>query len=156
MGRAVIVAQIYTIIAYGFAIYLWTLIPQVVLLEGIPFYLMHPYFTAELFLMMSTLVVWIIALIISFIDSLKQSISIIKKASQNYLETIALFITIIAAISGCIFYLTKVVYMDYPPINGDLHNIGQPDLLAATNAFCILFSEAAWIIIGMAKILKRK
>ncbi|MGB9694233.1 MAG: hypothetical protein ACPLYF_05255 [Fervidobacterium sp.] len=115
MGRATIVAQIYTIIAYGFSIYLWSLIPQVGLLEGIPFYLVHPYFTAELFLMMSTLIVWTIALIISLIDSLKQGISIIKKASQNFPEIIALFITMIAAISGCIFYLTKVVY--YSPIN---------------------------------------
>ena len=152
MVNLIVIPQIYTIVAYGFSVYLWALIPQVPLPEGIPFYLIHPYFTAELFLMISTLIVWAIALIVSLIYSLKQGISITRNVSQNLFATLLVFITIIAAISGCIFFSTQVVY--YPESIGDF-GVSPPNPLAAINSLGILFSEAAWIILGAAKIFKK-
>lgn len=157
MVNLVTVPHIYTILAYGLSICLWALIPQIVLLDGVPLYLIHPYFTAELFLMLSTLIAWTIFLAISLIHSLEQDVSITKAISQNLFTALLVLITIIAAISGCIYFFTEVVYYPEPPNGGRWVTIIPPqNPLGPIYGFGILFSEAGWIILGIAKILKKK
>lgn len=157
MVNIISVFHIYTVLVYGLSICLWAVMSQIVLLEEMPFYLIHPYFTAEFFFMLSTLIVWTISLVVSLIHSLEQGVPKIKAASENFSTVLLLFITIIAAIFGCIYFF-KVVYYPEPHISDlwmDDWLVSPPNLLAVIYCFGVLFSEAGWIILGIAKILKR-
>jgi len=124
-------------------------------MEGIPFGLIHPYFTAELFFMLSTVVVWVMAMLISLYKIRRQRKALTKSIVQNWLVVSLAFATVISAIFGCIFYLQpfhdkwgKWAHDDL----ADLSAIGSPNPYALANAVGTLFCEAAWTIIGVAKI----
>ena len=152
MNRLV-VPMVYTIVSFGASISLWRYLPSVTLLpsmEGIPFGLIHPYFIAELFFMLSTVVVWVMAMLISLYKIRRQRVALTKSIVQNWLVVSLVFATVISAIFGCIFYL-EPFHFKWCPL-GDLCANGSPNPYALANAVGILFCEAAWTIIGVAKI----
>lgn len=155
------VPKVYTILAFGASILLWPYVSSVALgpsMEGVPCGLIHPYFTAELFLMMSTVVVWVTAILISLHNLRKQRIGLTKRIIQNWFEISLVFATIIVAVSGCIFYSEPFHYNWYPSNDLDLWvtpALSPPNPFALVNGVGILFCEAAWIIIGLVNYLKR-
>jgi F0F1-type ATP synthase membrane subunit a len=101
------VPKVYTILAFGTSMLLWSYVSSVALepsMEGVPLGLIHPYFTAELFLMMSTAIVWVTAILVALYNLRKQRIDLTKCIMQNWFEFSLEFVTIIVAVSGCIFY----------------------------------------------------
>lgn len=153
--------QIYTIIAFGASIFLWPYMSSVALLpsmNGMPLYLIHPFFAAELFLMLSTVVVWVMAMPISLYNLRKQRIALTKSIVQNWFAVSLVFITIVVAISGCIFYSEIFHFEEYPNNGLDLWVTPAPspsNPFALINGVGILFCEGAWIIIGLVNYLKR-
>jgi hypothetical protein len=154
------VPKVYTILAFGVSMLLWPYVSTVALepsMEGVPRGLIHPFFTAELFLMMSTVFVWVTAMLISLYNLRKQRIGLTKRVIPNWFEFSLVLATIIVAVFGCIFYSEPFHYDLYPNSALGLwvdQGISPPNLFALVNGVGIILCEAAWIIIGLAKYLK--
>lgn len=106
MNRSVI-PQVYTIIAFGASMLLWPFVSSVALMpsmEGTPLYLIHPFFTAELFLMLFTVIVWVVAMLISLHDLRKRRVAFVKSLVQNWFTVSLALATVVVATSGCKFY----------------------------------------------------
>lgn len=149
--------QVYTVITFGFSIFLWFFLPTVAIMpsmEGMPLYLIHPFFTLELFLMLSTLIVWVLA-IKSAYNLRKQRIALTQSITQNLFITFLVFVTIIVAISGCIFFSRTIHFEEFSNDLADLASIPPPIPFALIYGYGILFREGAWIIIWLNRALKR-
>jgi len=147
-----VIPLIYTVIAFGASIFLWSFLPSIILLEGMPLYLAHPYFTAELFFMLSTLIVWVVAMLFSLHNIRKQKIALVKSLTQNGLIVCLALFTVLVAILGCEIY-SRIVER-HPADLHDLYALDPPNPFAVIHGYGILFCEGAWIIVGIAKLFK--
>jgi hypothetical protein len=150
--------QVYTIITFGASIFLWLFLPTVTIMssmEGMPLYLIHPFFTLELFLMLSTAIVWVREMLISFYNLRKQRIALTKSMAQNSFIVSLAFVTVIVAISGCIVFSKTIHFEEFSSDLVDLISIPSPSPFALIYGYGILFCEGAWIIMGLTRALKR-
>lgn len=156
-----VVPKVYTITAFGASIFLWPYVSSVALgssVDGVPYGLIHPYFTAELLLMLSTVVVWVMVILISLYNLRKQRMVLTKSIVQNWFVVSLAFATMIVAISGCMFYSEIFHFEEYSNNGLDLWvtpALSSPNPFALINGVGILFCEGAWIIIGLINYLKR-
>jgi len=151
------ISQVYTIIALGASIILWLFIPSVALLpsmDGIPLYLIHPFFTSELILMLSIVIIWIAIMLISLRNIQKQRTTATKSIVRSLFTVFLALATVIAAISGCIFYSEPFHFEQYNNCLVGFPGISSPKPLARINGAGTLFCEAAWIIDGVGKLIK--
>ena len=153
----VIVSQVYTIIAFGMSIILWPLSSQVPLnpsKDGTPLYLIHPFFTVEMFLSSSTALVWIMVALISLYTLRKQKIALTKSAVLNWLIVALAAATVLTAVSGCILYSQIIRFEEryYDEIR-DMRAVPPPNPFGIIHGFGILFCEPTWIMIGVFKFL---
>lgn len=146
-----IISQVYTIIAFGASILLSILSTGMRLTpsaEGTPLYSIHPYFTAKLLLMLSTVIVWIVTLPIFLYSLMKGKIPKTRSTTQNLraraLVSLALA-TIVVAISGCIFFSKTVSYTASQTDNLRMAGFGPVDPFARVYGFGVLFCEGLWI-----------
>jgi len=113
MSKFKLTIMVYTIIAFGASILLWSPSSRVPIMpsaKGTPLYSLHPYFTAELLLMLSTVIVCVMAMLISLYSLRRQGVDLIRTMIQNYsIISLAVF-TVIVAICGCLTY-SQPVYM---------------------------------------------
>ena len=63
--RLGVVLRVFTIAMFGISIFLWIPIPKIPLEPEMPKYLIHPFFMLELISLLSTVIVWVIAALIS-------------------------------------------------------------------------------------------
>ena len=136
MSRLV-VPQVYTIAAFGVSMFLWPYLPSVRL--------------EELFLMLSTVVVWVMATLTSLYKLRKQKIGLTKSIVQNWFIVALAFATVIVAISGCIFYSESFHFEMYHNDLVGLPALRPPNPFALINGVGILCCEAIWMTIGVVK-----
>lgn len=116
--------------------------------EGTPLYSIHPYFTAELLLMLSTVIVWIVTLPIFLYSLVKGKIPKTRSTTQNAFIVSLALATIVAAISGGIFFSKAISYSPIENTRYDLrppHGFRPPDPFARVYWLGILFCEGLWI-----------
>lgn len=155
--KYLVISQVYTIMAFGASIFLWpflTPIPIIPSPEGTPLYLIHPFFTIELFLMLSTAIVWVMAMLISLHSLRKQRIALTESIIQNLFIVSLALTTVIVAISGYIVYSETIHFEKYHNNLMDLQGISPPNPFAICYGLGILFCESAWIITGLLKCLE--
>ena len=149
MSKFKLTILVYTIIVFGASILLWSPSSRVPIMpsaKGTPLYSLHPYFTAELLLMLSTVTVCVMAMLISLYSLRRQGVDLIRIVIQNYsIISLAVF-TVIVAICGCLTY-SQLIYM-----GGEW--IEPPTLYESCYGFGILFCEGTWIMIGLLECLK--
>ncbi len=140
-----VIPQAYTIIALGISIVLMPLLtlpafgPSV---EGMPRYLIHPFFTLDFSLWLTTAIVWFIAFALSLRYIHKKALKLTEIVGQN-LHVISLAtITVIVALSGCVGFSDTIHFT--PGI------MSPPSpLLFSTrmiNFFGVLICEPVWIV----------
>lgn len=148
MSKFKLTILVYTIIAFGASILLWSPSSRVPIMpsaKGTPLYSVHPYFTAELLLMLSIVIVCVMAMLISLYSLRRQGVDLIRTMIQNYsIISLAVF-TVIVAICGYLT-LSQPVYMG--------GGFEPPTLFEYCYGFGILFCEGAWIMIGLLECLK--
>jgi len=114
-------------------------------MQGTPVYLQHPLFTLELFSLLSTVIVWISAMLIYLYSMVKQKKSIIRSITQNLFMVSLAFITTVVAISGSIFFSKTTPFLPNK-LNGLWVDYGVTlDPFGQLYGFGILFCEGAWI-----------
>ena len=156
--KYVVVPQVFTIIAFGASIFLWLFLPTVVIdpsMEGIPLYSIHPLFTLEFYLLLSTAIVWFIAFLFSLYNMRKQTMTLTEIVGRNLFMISLVLITIIVALSGCVTYSQNVHFEEFGA--GDLWitpAIPSPNPFAIIYGYGILFCEPAWIITVLSKYLR--
>ncbi|MBS7633573.1 hypothetical protein KEJ15_08180, partial [Candidatus Bathyarchaeota archaeon] len=149
------IAKTYTTIAFGVSIFLWPYLSSVSIAPSLPRGLAHPYFTTELALMLSIVIVWLLMIPISLSKLQKQKMSLEKGIAQNWSVIFLASATLVVAISGCIFYF------QLPFLSGGKDDlVGMPPIppsnpFALIYGFGTLFCEAAWIMDGIAKIFEK-
>jgi len=152
--RGFTVPEVYTLVAFGMSIFLWLYVPRVPLgpsMDGVLLGFVHPYFTAEFFLMVSTIAVWTVALLI-FLSALRsQRVAIVTRIIQNRIAIGLALATLISATFGVIFYL-QPYHFDEPI--GNAGALPPPNPLLVINGLGIIFCEAGWMIAETAKITK--
>ena len=132
-----VVPQVYTIASFGASMFLWPYLPSVRL--------------EELFLMLSTVVVWVMAMPISSYKLRKQKISLTQSIVQNWFIVSLASATVIVAISGCIFYSESFHFEMYHDDLVGLPALRPPNPFALINGVGILYCEATWVAIGIFK-----
>ena len=154
--RLEIVPCIFTILMFGLSIFLWIPMNGIRLVPETPLYLTHPLFTLELVSLLSTVIAWVIAALISVYNLVRKGLSITSSITQNRLVVSLAFITILVAISGSLFFYLEVV-PKYPVRNTDRYvtpgAIPSPlRPFAVSYGFGVLFCEGAWIVEGMLRV----
>ncbi|MDH7564253.1 MAG: hypothetical protein QHH24_05155 [Candidatus Bathyarchaeota archaeon] len=149
------VAKAYTTIAFGVSIFLWPYLSSALLAPSIPLALIHPFFTAELALMLSIVIAWILMIPICLSKLRKQKNTFKKSIAPNWYVIFLASATLVVAISGCIFYSQPVQYEWEADDLRRMPPIPPPNLFARINGFGTLFCEAAWIIDGIRKISEK-
>lgn len=155
--------QVYTIIALGASLVLMPFLTQVAIhpsMEGMPLYLIHPLFTLEFSLWLTTAIVWFITFVFSLNSIRKQALTLIEVVGQNLFVVSLAFITVIIALSGCVGYSENIHLEEF----GTDYLLGIPSLpppnlftfLRAINGFGILVCEPAWIITVLSKYLRMR
>jgi hypothetical protein len=142
-----IISQVYTIIAFGASILLSILSTGMLLTpsaEGRPLYSIHPYFTAKLLLMLSTVIVWIVTLPIFLYSLVKGKIPKTRSTTQNSFIVSLALATIVVAISGSIFFSKTVSYTASQADNLRMAGFGPVDPFARVYGLGILFCEGLW------------
>jgi len=131
---------------FGISIFLWIVLPQIPIIQGTPVYLQHPLFMLELFSLLSTVIVWIMAMLISLYVLVIKKMSIIRCASRNLFVVSLVSITIVVAISGSVFFSKTIPYR--PNVLNDLwvEYFDPPDLSGQLYGFGILLCEGAWLV----------
>ena len=161
--KYLVVPQVYTIIAFGASISLWPFLSRVAIMpsmEGMPLYLIHPLFTLEFFLLLSTAIVWFIAFLFSLYNIRKQTLTLTEVVEQNLFVVSFALITVIVAISGCVGYSENIHFEEF--VADDLlslRGLPPPNLftfLRAINGFGIILCEPAWIITVLSKYLRAR
>jgi len=149
-----VVPQVYTIIAFGASLFLMPFLTKVVIgsgMEAMPYYLIHPLFTLEFCLWLSTAIAWFIAFAFSLRNIRKQALTLTEIVGQNLPIVFLAAITVIIALSGCVGFSGSVHF----PRSG----IPTPDLfsfLRGINYLGILVCEPAWIIAVLWKYLSAR
>jgi len=107
---------------------------------------MHPYFTAQLLLMLSTVIVWIVTLPIFLYSLVKGKIPKTRSTTQNLFVVSLALATIVVAISGSIFF-SKTISARAPSQTDNLRMVGldPPDPFGQVYGLGILFCEGLWI-----------
>jgi hypothetical protein len=95
---------------FGISICLWIVLPQIPIMPETPVYLQHPLFMLELFSLLSTIIVWIMAMLISMYILVIQKMSIIRCASRNLFVVSLVSITIVVAVLGSLFFSKTIPY----------------------------------------------
>jgi len=152
--KYVVVPQVYTIIAFGASIFLWLFLPTVVIdpsMEGIPLYSIHPLFTLEFYLLLSTAIVWFIAFLFSLYNMRKQTMTLTEIVGRNLFMISLVLITIIVALSGCVLYSELIHFEEFPAM--DLPPLPPPNPFGVLHGYGILLCEPAWIITVLSKYL---
>lgn len=148
MSKFKLTIMVYTIIAFGASILLWSPSSRVPIMpsaKGTPLHSLHPYFTAELLLMLSTVIVCVMAMLISLYSLRRRGVDLIRTMIQNYsIISLAVF-TVIVAICGCFDLLSTCLYGGRDRATNTLRILLWPR---------ILFCEGAWIMIGLLECLK--
>ena len=143
-----VVPQVYTIIALGASLVLMPFLTQVAihpLMEGMPRYLIHPLFTLEFSLWLTTAIAWFIAFALSLRNIHKQALKLTEAVGQNLLVVSLATITVIVALSGCVGFSDIIHYEEYVYTPA----LPKPNLLTlfrAINAFGSIVCVTAWII----------
>jgi len=142
---------------FGISIFLWIPMARVPLVPGMPKYLIHPFFMLELVSLLLTLIAWVIATLISLYNLARKRLSITSSITQNWPVVFLVFITVITAVSGSIYFYLDVT-PEYPVSNTDRYvtPAGIPSPLrpfAVLYGFGVLFCESAWIVEGMLRVI---
>lgn len=115
--KYLVVPQVYTIIAFGASIFLWLFLSRVAIIpsiEGMPLYLIHPLFTLEFFLMLSTAIVWFIAFLFSLYNLRKQTLRLIEIVRQNLFVVSLVLTTVVEMPRTCKICADKCwILIDY-------------------------------------------
>ena len=144
-----VVPQVYTIIAFGASILLWPSLSGIAInpsTEGTPRYLIHPLFTLEFSLWLTTAIAWFIAFALSLRYIRKKALKLTEAVGQNLLVVSLATITVIVALSGCVGFSDIIHYEEYV---WGLPALPKPDLFTlfrAINAFGSIVCVTAWII----------
>lgn len=158
--RYSVVPQVYTITAFGASISLWPFLSRVAIMpsmEGTPHYLIHPLFTLEFILLLSTAIVWLTAFLFSLYNMHKQKMTLAEAVKQNLFVVSLVLATVIVALSGCVGYSENVHFEEF---RADglfvLPGLRPPNLFAffrAIHGLGIIICEPAWIITILSKYL---
>jgi len=143
-----VVPQVYTIIAFGASILLWPSLSGIAInpsTEGMPRYLIHPLFTLEFSLWLSTAIAWFIVFALSLGNIHKQALKLTEAVGQNLPVVSLATITVIVALSGCVGFSDIIHFELYVWLPA----LPKPNLLTlfrAINAVGSILCVTAWII----------
>jgi len=149
MSKNLIFPYVYTMIMFGISICLWIVLPQIPIMPETPVYLQHPLFMLELFSLLSTVIVWIMAMLISLYILVIQKMPIIRCASRNLFLVSLVSITIVVAVSGSLFFSKTIPYRPNKLNDLWVDYFDPPDLFGQLYGFGILFCEGAWLVYAM-------
>jgi len=156
--RHLVVPEVYTIIAFGISIGLWGSTPEIVLSAGVPLYSTHSYFALELFLMASTIIVWVTATWFFRQRLRRQNMTFAQGLMQDgFIAFLAVF-TILVAIIGCAVYTSA----PGPGSAGQISDLVGLKDFKTTNAFLAfnslgaLICEILWVILGLRQVSSRE
>ena len=159
--KCLVFPQVYTVIAFGASIFLWSFLPTVAIvpsMEGMPRYSIHPLFTSVFFLSLSTAIVWFIVSAISLHNIRKQRMTLAEIVRKNFLSVSLAILTVVVALSGCIVFSEKVPHFEDFQADGllDLQGLRLPNPFALLYGIGILLCEPAWIITVLSKYLRMR
>ena len=149
MSKNLIFPCVYTIIMFGISIFLWIVLPQIPIMPGTPVYLQHPLFMLELFSLLSIVIVWIVAMLISLYILVIQKMSKIRCTSRNLFVVSLVSITIVVAISGSVLFSKTIPYRPNKLDDRWVDYFDPPDLFGQLYGLGILFCEGAWLVYAM-------
>ena len=138
--RLLLISGVYTAISFGIQILLFLFSSRPHLLEG-PMFLSHPIFAVGFLLMLSIAILWITISLKSLRSCLMQKSGAGSVVKQHISLILLVSVTLIAAISGCLFYV-RIISYGSPGSSG-------PNLFAVSHFFGSLFCEPSWIAFAL-------
>ena len=113
-----VIPQIYTIIAFGASLVLMLSYTGGMIepwMDGLPQYLVHPIYTVEFCLWLSTAIVWFIAFALSLRNIHKKALRLTEAVEQNSLIVYLATFTVVVALSGCVSLSRPMLYTAHLP-----------------------------------------
>jgi hypothetical protein len=155
-----IIPELYTVIAFGTAIYLWfyPTVSTIPFMNGLPLLSVPPIFVAEFLLMASIILVWSTAGAVLLAGLRRRKAEIGKSLVSNCLTVFLVSATFLVAVLGCISYAQPlpidetrplVLVVDMPSIDSSVNNVSY------VHAVGVLLCEAAWILKLVWRIVSR-
>jgi len=150
-----VIPQAYTIIALGISLFLMPFMTGGMIepwMDGMPQYLIHPIYTVEFCLWLSTAIVWFIAFALSLRNIRKKALRLTEAVEQNFLVVSLATITVVVALSGCVSLSRPMYYTAHLP-----PQLSYAFMYATLIGFYgILICEPAWIIAVLWRYRKHK
>ncbi|UCE29150.1 MAG: hypothetical protein JSV85_07875 [Candidatus Bathyarchaeota archaeon] len=156
-----LVPQVYTIMAFGVSILLMPFMNGIAInwsTEGAPLFLIHPLFTLEYSLILSTAIAWFIASLFSLRNVRKQAMGLVEAVEHNWLLVSLVLLTLVVALSGCMGFSEAISFKGFcaraSPASGGLltHNLFTH--LRIVNATGMIGLEPLWITKVLSKYLR--
>jgi len=140
----------------GVSILLWPFLSAVPILESKPLFLIYPIFALEFTLLLSIIVVWLVTFLLSLKSFLKQKLMLRKIVERNSLLISLVFISLVVAISGCVFFSKAPVFEEPLHVGGllVLYGVPPPNPYGMLYGLGILFCEPTWIVLIVLKYSK--
>jgi len=155
-----VVPQVYTIIALGASMFLWLFLPTIAItpsMEGVPLYSIHPLFTFEFCLLLSTVIIWFMVFLLALSNMRKQTMTLTEIVRQKVLLILLVLATIVAVLSGCVTYSQTIHFEEFGADGLWITPaLSPPNLSAIIHGYGILFCEIVWIITVLSKIFTRR
>ncbi len=157
--RHLVIPEVYTIIAFGISIGLWGSTSEIALSSGLPLYSTHSYFALELFLMASTIIVWVIAAWFFRQRLRQQNMTFVQGLMQDGFIAFLAMLTILVAIIGCAVY-TSAPGPGSTGLISDLvgltANLSSSNIFVAFNSLGTLLCGILWVILGLRQVSGRR
>lgn len=155
-----VVAEIFTGIAFGLSIVLWAFMPSVRILppiDGAPLYVIHPLFTSQFLLMLSTLIAWPVLLLLSFRHVHRQKETLTDIVRRDWFGFLLAFVASVGALSGCMVYSENMQLGEFLLVNGlrALPGIPPPNPFLVINVVALLLYELLWAVSILSRFLRR-
>lgn len=161
--KCLVVAQVLTVMALGASIFLWTVMPSVVILpsmEGTPLYLLHPLFLLQFLLMASTAIVWLIVFLFSLYDVRRREKMLSEIVRRDWFGFSLVVFTVVVAVSGCVGYSENICFEEFSADDLlSLPGLPPPNIftfLRTVNVIGFRLCEPAWIIKILSRYLKQR